>query len=112
MVASLFWVLFNLFTYAGREGGREIEMEGGLILCICAGVWPIVQARPAGKKHHSKHGRHDRALKKVTTLKNEARKEFRRAKRNGTVEDEVSTLAKNFFQSVRKRSALKKKSNN
>lgn len=70
----------------------------------------LVQVRPASKKHHNKHGQHDRALKKVTVLKNEARKKFRRAKRNGTVADEMSTLAKNFFQLVRKQSALKKKS--
>lgn len=70
----------------------------------------LVQARPARKTHHRKHGRHDRALKKVTALKNEARKKFRRAKKQGTVADEVSNLAKEFFKLVRKQSALKRKS--
>lgn len=74
------------------------------------GKYGTVKARPS-KKHPNKSGQHDRALKKVTKLKNEARSQFRKAKRNGSLADEVTTLAKNFFKLVRKQSALKKQSN-
>ena len=52
----------------------------------------------------------DRALEKVTVMKNDARRKFRDAKRKGTLPEETAILAKSFFQLVRQQSSLKKKS--
>ena len=62
--------------------------------------------------HESIHPRekHERALKKVTELRNKARKEFRQAKRDGRLREDVQTLAKNFFDLVRQHSKLKRRS--
>ncbi len=62
------------------------------------------------KQKASKHQKHERALKKVKDLKSKARKEFRQAKREGRLREEVQSLAKNFFALVRQHSTLKKQS--
>ncbi len=54
--------------------------------------------------------RHGRALKKVTDLKKKAKKEFRKAQREGFPLDQVQSLARNIFNHVRNQSQLKKKS--
>ena len=59
------------------------------------------------KKQYHKH---DRALKKVTTLKNNARRVFYRAKREELPPNEILSLAKKFFELVRQHSSLKKRS--
>ena len=64
----------------------------------------------ATTKHQVKHKQHDRALKKVTELRNIARKKFREAKRNGLPVEEIQSLGCAFFDLVRQHSLLKRKS--
>ncbi len=61
------------------------------------------------KRKVPSHGNHDRALK-VSELKKKARKEFRQARREGKVVEEIQSLARNFFNLIRQHSSLKKKS--
>jgi len=63
-----------------------------------------------GGREDMKPQKHDRALKKVTELKNKARREFRQAKRQGSAKEEIQSLARNFFDLVWQQSALKKRS--
>lgn len=60
-------------------------------------------------RDHHKQKRHDRALKKVTELKKKAKKEFRTAQREGFPQEQIQSLARNFFDLVRQ-SRLKRKS--
>ena len=65
------------------------------------------------KKNNSKPSRrpkHDRALKKIKQLKTKAGRNFRHAKKNGALVDDMQTLAKNFFNLVRQQSKMVKKS--
>ena len=50
-----------------------------------------------------------RPLKKVTELKNKARKEFRDAKRNGLCPVVITNVARNFFKLIREHNKVKKK---
>ena len=54
--------------------------------------------------------KHDRALKKVTELKKRAKKEFREAKRKGFPQEEIRSIARNFFDLVCQQNKLKKQS--
>ena len=74
------------------------------------GVRQIVHRPSRKQKKDMKHQKHDRALKRVTELKNRARREFRQAKRQGSTREEIQSLARSFFDPVRKQSALKKRS--
>ena len=58
-----------------------------------------------------KHKRHERALKKVTELKKRAKKEFREAKGKGFPQEEIRSIARNFFDLVCQQNKLKKQSN-
>ena len=49
---------------------------------------------------------HDRALKEVTRLKNEARRALRKAKREGASGDVIQPLAANFLSLLRRHSQL------
>lgn len=72
-----------------------------------------VGVRPSRQtKHHSSHRlrQHDRALKKATNLKNEARKELRKAKRQGKNTTEIISLSGRFLTLLRNHSHLKRES--
>ena len=58
-------------------------------------------------RHQGKRAKHDRALKKVTQLKNEARREFQKAKKHGLQPETIQPLARKFFELVREHSRLK-----
>ena len=58
----------------------------------------------------SKGPKHDRALKKIKQLKTKAGRDFRHAKKNGALVDDMQTLAKNFFNLVWQQSKMVKKS--
>lgn len=73
-------------------------------------IWVITLASGRNWRSDKQHQKHDRALKKVTELKNAARKEFRLAKKNNNVGDNIKSLANNFFKLVRKQSYLRKQS--
>ena len=62
---------------------------------------------PRISKQQKKRERHERALKKVKQLKNEARKEFRRAKEQGLQFKSIQMFAHTFFKLVREHSHLK-----
>ena len=70
----------------------------------------IKQSSTTSKRKTPRHEKHDRALKKVTELKNKARKDLRQAKREGKTGEVILSLARNFFSLVRQQSQLKKKS--
>lgn len=55
----------------------------------------------------AKHPKHQRALKKVTSLKNQARKDYRRAKSAGFPPDEILALARNFYTLIRQHNSLR-----
>ena len=85
--------------------------------CLCTGVYNILSAcfgtrapptmqEPA----HSKIRQHNRVLKEVTRLKNEARRAFRRAKREGASDDIIQSLAANFLSLLRQHSRLSRES--
>ena len=74
------------------------------------GVRQIAHRASRKQKKDMKHQKHDRALKRVTELKNKARRDFRQAKRQGSAREEIQSLARNFFDLVRQQSALKKRS--
>jgi len=58
-------------------------------------------------RRQGKRAKHDRALKKVTQLKNEARREFQRANKHGLLPETIQPLACKFFELVREHSRLK-----
>ena len=58
----------------------------------------------------SKHQKHQKALKKVTSLKNQARKDYRRARSAGFPPHENLALARNFYTLIRQHNSIKKKS--
>ena len=58
----------------------------------------------------SRRPKHDRALKKIKQLKNKAGRDFRHAKKNGALVDDMQTLATIFFNLVRQQSKMVKKS--
>ena len=68
--------------------------------CLCTGVYVVLASRfgtrPLSRSHKQVQSRlkhHDRALKKVTKLKNEARQALRRAKREGESAPITQSLA-------------------
>ena len=61
-------------------------------------------------KHQRRRVRHDKALKKVKELKNMARKDFQKAKKQGLPADSIQPLARQFFQLIREHNRLKKSS--
>ena len=63
-----------------------------------------------GLQNNKKYAKHERALKTVTNLKNNARRDFRKAKREGFPPNAILAVARNFFKLVRQHSSLKKKS--
>ena len=79
--------------------------------CLCTGIYDILSARfgtrsPSRhrKQLQSKFRQHDRALNEVTRLKNEARRDLRRAKREGVSGAIIQSLAANFLSLLRKHS--------
>ena len=64
------------------------------------GVRQIVHRPSRKQKKDMKRQKHDRALKRVTELKNRARREFRQAKRQGSTREEIQSLARSFFDLV------------
>ena len=54
--------------------------------------------------------KHDRALKTVKRLKNEARREFQKAKKDGLSPENIQPLARKFFDLVREHSRVKRSS--
>ena len=85
---------------------------------LCSAVYDILAARygtrspPHQSRKHSqsKLRQHDRALKEVTRRKNEARRAFRKAKREGADEATVCSLAANFLSLLRQHSRLSRDS--
>ena len=76
---------------------------------MCRDLRPYGEGRPF-KSQHPKRSRvkqHDRALKKVTQLKNEARRALHRAWK---CDESVSTLAAKFLSLIRDNSRLKRAS--
>ena len=85
--------------------------------CLCAGIYNILAVRfgtRAPPRHrnpaHSNLKQHDRALKEVTRLKNEARRALRSAKREGVSADAIQSLAANFLSLLRQHSRLRRES--
>ena len=82
---------------------------------LCAGVYDVLASRfgtllRPRKQMQSRPRQHDRALKKVTQLKNKARQALRRAKRQGESSPAVQSLAANFLTLLRDHSRLKRES--
>ena len=61
-------------------------------------------------KQQKKVEKHDRALKKVRQLKNEARRDLRQAKKEGLEPGSILSLSRKFFKLVREHSQLKRSS--
>ena len=85
--------------------------------CLCTGVYELLSQRfgtralPRPRKQMQLRLRqHDRALKKVTQLKNDARRALRRAKKQGESAPIVQSLAANFLYLLRTHSRLKRDS--
>ena len=85
--------------------------------CLCAGVYDILAARfgtraPSRSQNQSKSKlkQHNRALKEVTRLKNEARQAFRKAKREGASGSTIQLLAAKFLSLLRQHSRLSRDS--
>ena len=86
--------------------------------CLCEGIYNAIAnnfgtrrppaSRPNSAQTKIKH--HDRELKKVTKLKNDARRALRKAKREGESEERVQLLAAQFLSLLRSHSKLKRKS--
>ena len=78
--------------------------------CLCAGIYNILsycfgtRAPPWPQKPSIRQ--HDRALKEVTRLKNQARSALRKAKREGASDDVIQSLAANFLSLLRWHSQL------
>ena len=87
-------------------------------LCLCSAVYDVMADRfetrsaPCTRRQQSQPRvkQHDRALKKVTQLKNEARQALHKAKRQGDSTSSIHTLAANFLSLLRTHSHLKRKS--
>ena len=85
--------------------------------CLCNGVYDVLSShfgtRPlvqSQRKAEVRFRQHDRALKRVTRLKNEARQTLRQAKRKGESGTVLSSLAAKFLSLLRTHSRLKRKS--
>ena len=85
--------------------------------CLCAGIYDILAVRFGTRATprpqipaRSNLKQHDRALKEVTRLKNEARRAFRSAKREGASTDAIQSLATNFLSLLRQHSRLSRES--
>ena len=61
-------------------------------------------------KCQKRREKHDRALKTVKRLKNEARCEFQKAKKHGLSPENIQPLAHKFFDLVREHSQVKRSS--
>ena len=78
--------------------------------CLCAGIYNILSSRfgtrapPWPQKPSIRQ--HDRVLKEVTRLKNQARSVLRKAKREGASDDVTQPLAANFLSLLRRHSQL------
>ena len=64
----------------------------------------------AGKRHQGQERQHNRALKKVTILKNEARLALRQAKRSNREKEEIRSHCGKFLSLLRDHSQLKRTS--
>ena len=64
----------------------------------------------AGKRHQGQKRQHNRALKKVTILKNEARQALRQAKRSNREKEEIHCHSGKFLSLLREHSQLKRAS--
>ena len=85
--------------------------------CLCKGIYDVLANRfgtrpPPGSQgqQQSRVKQHDRALKKVTQPKNQARQTLRKAKRQGESAAIIKSLAAKFLSLLRTHSWLKKKS--
>ena len=83
--------------------------------CLCDAVYDILAARfgtkPPSRPQKllkSRLKQHDRALKEVTRLKNEARQALRRAKSEGVSGPTIQLLAAKFLSLLRQHSRLKR----
>ena len=105
--------LLSSISTSGLQASSAEEKNS----CLCAGVYNILSGR-FGSRAPSQPQRvlqpklrqHDRALKQVTWLKNEARRAFRRAKREGMNDHTIQSLAANFLSLLRQHSRLKRAS--
>ena len=61
-------------------------------------------------KCQKRREKHNRALKTVKRLKNEARREFQKAKKDGVSPENIQQLARKFFDLVREHSRVKRSS--
>ena len=84
---------------------------------LCDGIYNILSSHFGVQtsnhiKIHSqpKHKQHDRALKRVTHLKNKARKALREARRQGESESVILFLSGKFLSLLRDHSRLKRES--
>lgn len=66
--------------------------------------------QPKPSKQQRKRDKHERALRKVTQLKKNARKELRTAKALGLPSENIQPIAQTFFNLVREHSHLKRAS--
>ena len=83
--------------------------------CLCNGVYDVLVShfgtRPppqSQRKAAAKQKQHDRALKRVTRLQNEARQALRHTKRQGETGSTLHTLAANFLSLLRTHSRLRR----
>ena len=70
----------------------------------------IIDVKKKNSSESTRRQKHERALKKIEQFKTKARRDFRCAKRNGGLVDDMQALAKNFFNLVRQQSKMAKKS--
>ena len=85
--------------------------------CLCTAIYDILSTRfgthaPSRSQNlsHSRLRQHDRALKEVTRLKNEARRALRKAKREGASGPTVQSLTGKFLSLLRQHSRLNRDS--
>ena len=64
--------------------------------------------QPKPSKHQRRRARQNKALKNLKELKNAARRDFQKAKKEGLPSESIQPLAKKFFQLIREHNRLKK----
>ena len=79
------------------------------MMCWSVALGHVTRPPPRSqRKAAAKQKQHDRALKRVTRLKNEARQALRHAKRQGETGSTLHTLAANFLSLLRTHSRLRR----
>ena len=81
----------------------------GVYSCIAA-LFGVQSSSGQAKRKAKPPAKHDRTLKTVTAAKKQAKKAYQQTVREGKPQEEIVSLASNYFTLVRQHSSLKKKS--